>query len=302
MEGELEAGALRTEDGSWTLHRDSDGGGEACHSRHGARTEARRHAEVVLGAFERRAAGSSPPPVLRILDVGLGPGLNSTAVWERAEGLGLTLAAGSSGRLVLSGLEIDPDLVRRSLALPDDPDAEFARRHAALRHGLRAALAVGAGAPWRGEIAPGVELEVLFGDARATLARAQAGEAFDGILLDPFSPASDESLWTPEFLGALAARLAPGGRIATYSAATRVRAALAAAGLEVGPTPRLGAKAEGTVAVRGPAAAEFEPRTARRVARRALELRAELERGAALAFPPVSEDAGSGAPSADAPD
>jgi tRNA U34 5-methylaminomethyl-2-thiouridine-forming methyltransferase MnmC len=297
VEGELEAGALRTEDGSWTLHRDSDGGGEACHSRHGARTEARRHAEVVLGAFERRARCSSPPPVLRILDVGLGPGLNSTAVWERAEALGLTFAAGASVRLVLTGLEIDPELVRRSLALPDDPDAEFARRHATLRAGLREALAAPAGEPWRGAIAPGIELEVLFGDARATLEQAQAGEAFHGILLDPFSPASDERLWAPEFIAALAGRLAPGGRIATYSAATRVRAALAAAGLAVGPTPRLGSKAEGTLAVLGSAAPPFDAPTARRVARRAADLR-----GGALADRSALGELGTGANSADAPD
>lgn len=296
MESELEAGALRTEDGSWTLHRDSDGGGEACHSRHGARTEARRHAQVVLGGFEPSATSSSPPRTLRILDVGLGLGSNTTAVWERAEALGLSLSADPPVRLILSGLEIDPDLVRRSLALPVDPDAAFARRHEQVREGLRRALAQGGSDAWRGEIAPGVELEVLFGDARETLHRAHRGASFHGVLLDPFSPASDDSLWSPDFIAALATRLASGGRIATYSAATRVRAALAAAGLQVGPTPRLGSKAEGTVASRDAAVSAFDPRTERRVARRTALL---LDRGGQS--PTVPEDRGSRAESTDPP-
>jgi hypothetical protein len=73
--------------------------------------------------------------------------------------------------------------------------------------------------------------------------------------------------------------------LSTYSAAVAVRAGLAAAGLELGRGPRVGAKAEGTLAVKGFAGgplavngfARLEPlapRVARRVARRAAELRA----------------------------
>jgi|GEM_PF-4252475 len=264
-------GALRTEDGSWTLHQREDGTGEACHSRSGARTEARRHAEVVLDPFTRAgAAADSWPTHLRMCDLGFGLGLNAAAVAERVAAL-----APAGTRLTLVGLEHDPGLVRRALALPPDPDGGFEAHLAP----LRAAAARALDAPERPavvEVARGVELELWLGDARATLGPAAARGAFHGVLLDPFSPKSDERPWAPAFLAELAAALRPGARIATYTAATRVRAALAAAGLAVGATPRLGSKAEGTVAARGGPVPPLEPRAARRVARRAAELAAEF--------------------------
>lgn len=266
------SGAVRTADGSWTLHAAADGSGETCHSLSGARTEARRHAEVLLAPYE--AAVGSAPAGLRILDVGFGLGLNTAAVMER-------VAERLDGRpLTVVALEHDRHLLERSLALPAEPDGAFAAHLAPLREALAVALgALASGARRAADRGPAViepraqvRIELWLGDARRWLERTADEGSYQGVLLDPFSPASDGRLWEPPVLARLAALLAPGARIATYSAATRVRAGLAAAGLEVGATPRLGSKAEGTVAARGGRVPQLHPRTARRVARRAREL------------------------------
>jgi tRNA U34 5-methylaminomethyl-2-thiouridine-forming methyltransferase MnmC len=73
---------------------------------------------------------------------------------------------------------------------------------------------------------------------RATLvaegAAATAAEApYDAVYLDPFSPEVNPDPWRPAVLAALAARLAPGGALVSYSVRGSVRRALAAAGLDV---------------------------------------------------------------------
>ncbi len=115
-------------------------------------------------------------------------------------------------------------------------------------------------------------LRLVLGDARETLPRLADRAVFHAVFLDAFSPARQPELWTPTFLGSVARRLAPGGRLSTYTTATRVRAALVAAGLTVGPGPVVGTRAEGTVARRGGEVPPFEPRVARRIERAARTL------------------------------
>jgi tRNA U34 5-methylaminomethyl-2-thiouridine-forming methyltransferase MnmC len=83
----------------------------------------------------------------------------------------------------------------------------------------------------------------------------------------------EPELWEPDFLAALALRLAPGGLLSTYSAATRVRVGLRAAGLVVGAGGRFGDKAEGTLASPDQELPPLAPQVARRIERRARELR-----------------------------
>ena len=66
---------------------------------------------------------------------------------------------------------------------------------------------------------------------------------------------------------ALARRVASGGWLSTYSAATRVRSSLARAGLKVGRGPRVGQKDEGTLASPTEDPPPLAPRTARRSSR-----------------------------------
>lgn len=266
-----ELGAVRTGDGSFTLA--GPGHGQNCHSTFGARTEARRrYADVCIDGpvATREVRGTAGRP-LRLLDVGLGLGLNTTAAWER-----LTLRRGAHAELVVLALEHDREIVARSLRLPPDDEPGFEHHHAQVRSALARALASGA-SRWCGEVTQGFTLEVRFGDARHTLIEAPPTGPFDAVFLDPFSPDVDAPLWEPAFLGAVAQRMAHGAVLSTYSAATRVRVHLRAVGLEVGVGPRVGPKAEGTIAARGAAVPPFHPRVQRRIDRRAAEVMYEGE-------------------------
>ena len=82
---------------------------------------------------------------------------------------------------------------------------------------------------------PGVEAEIIIGDARQTLPRWQ-GQA-DAWFLDGFSPAKNPELWSADLMAEVARHTAPGGTFATYTAAGHVRRALAAAGFAVERAP-----------------------------------------------------------------
>ena len=85
-------------------------------------------------------------------------------------------------------------------------------------------------------------LDVAILDAGAAL-EAWDGRA-DAWFLDGFSPAVNPQMWRDEVMALVAARSAPGARIATYTVAGQVRRALAAAGLAVERRPGFGAKRE----------------------------------------------------------
>ena len=66
----------------------------------------------------------------------------------------------------------------------------------------------------------------------------------DAWFLDGFAPAANPAMWRPDLLAAVAARTAPGGRIASFTVAGAVRRALADAGLDVAKRPGFGRKRE----------------------------------------------------------
>ncbi|MEZ5979540.1 MAG: MnmC family methyltransferase [Planctomycetota bacterium] len=251
--------AVETADGSLTLRHPVHG--ETMHSRAGARTQAReRYALACI-------LGRVLPGKRRLLDIGTGLAFNLAAAHERHRALtpGEPLEAVS--------LELGADVLRAGLELPPDPDPAFRAFHEPVRDALRRALTSTRGEPdslWRGEVADDFVLELRFGDARHTLLATQG--SFDAVFLDPFSPGVEGELWDPGFLAAVAARMSDGAVLATYSAATRVRAGLLAAGLAVGPAPRVGAKSEGTLAARGRVLPAFAPRVERRLRQRAAVL------------------------------
>jgi tRNA U34 5-methylaminomethyl-2-thiouridine-forming methyltransferase MnmC len=86
----------------------------------------------------------------------------------------------------------------------------------------------------------GLEVEVIVGDARDTLP-AWAGRA-DAWFLDGFSPAKNPELWSEDLMAMVAAKTAPGGTFATYTAAGHVRRSLTAAGFAVSRQPGHGTK------------------------------------------------------------
>lgn len=76
-----------------------------------------------------------------------------------------------------------------------------------------------------------VEVEVIVGDARATL--EQWSSKADAWFLDGFSPAKNPELWNADLMAQVGAHTAQDGTFATYTAAGHVRKSLAEAGFAV---------------------------------------------------------------------
>lgn len=249
---------LLTGDGSWSLVAAAHG--QACHSRSGAWQQARERYARPCRLRERAAELRGP---LALLDVGTGLGLNLAAALAELDGTTAPLCATS--------LERDPAVIAAALALPLEP-AELAPWWAIVRAALRSALDDSGRARAGVDLGGRGTLRLLLGDARASLPALAAERAFDAVFLDPFSPAVEGELWEGDFLRTVAQRMAEGALLSTYSCAFRVRLALARAGLVLGAGPRVGAKASGTLALKGAGnRVELEPleaRTARRIARR----------------------------------
>ena len=206
-----ELGTLRvytTADGSFSLH--SDHFGEAFHNSAGALNEAR--AKFVQPAeLERFSTGSR----LRILDVCLGLGYNTAAVLE---------ALSTAGpKLQWWGLELDPRPLEQAL-----DQASFQSLWSTSVLAKLEAIRDRNG--WQEPMSHGIQ---LWGDARAMLQKIPEPVRFDLVLLDAFSPQRCPELWSEEFLGALAQRLAPQGRLLTYSRSAAIRASLKRAGLSL---------------------------------------------------------------------
>ncbi len=141
--------------------------------------------------------------------------------------------AGPAGPLRYEGFEAAPlsgVQIARALA----PFADIAQEAALLAAAWDAALPTGRLA------LPGLDARLHLGDARRTV--PAWGGAADAWFLDGFAPARNPDMWEPALLAAVAARTAPGGWLATYTAAGAVRRALAAAGLEVTRVPGHGRK------------------------------------------------------------
>ena len=154
----------------------------------------------------------------RLAELGFGTGLNALATAAAWRG---------PGRLRYTAFEAFP-MARRDMA-----------RALAAFTGLDAAPLLDA---WpAGRIAlPGVDLEIVAGDVRATLP-AWNGRA-DAWFLDGFAPARNPEMWGDATMAEVARHTAPGGTFATYTAAGHVRRALAAAGFAVERVPGHGRK------------------------------------------------------------
>ncbi len=167
-------------------------------------------------------------PGFAIAELGFGTGLNVLAAWTAWR------AAAVQGPLRVVSFEIAPmacdDMARAHAAFP-----ELAAMSAALLRdwptapdgALRLAL-------------DDLELTVIVGDVRDTLP-AWRGVA-DAWFLDGFAPARNTEMWGADVLDCLARRTAPGGTVATYSAAGHVRRALETGGFDVARVSGWGAK------------------------------------------------------------
>ncbi|WP_272976072.1 tRNA (5-methylaminomethyl-2-thiouridine)(34)-methyltransferase MnmD [Deinococcus geothermalis] len=198
--------------------------GEAYGSRHGAASQAR---QVFV-----EGSGTHRHPAPRVLEVGFGLGVNFRATLAEVTRRGVPLD--------YLAYEFDPvpvEVLRAVAAGGESAD-----------HPAWAALLAGWGqaSPLVVQV-PGIALTVHFVDVlTAELPRGWAS----ALYLDGFSPARNPEVWTPALTQRLAAALAPGGMLATYSAAGHVRRTLVAAGLKVEKRPGPPGKRECLRAVR----------------------------------------------------
>ncbi len=181
--------------------------------------------------LERQLRTVSEQP-LRVLDVGLGAGTNAIAALTRAKNMG----AVRMRPLEIVSLEVD--LAPLRLALSDPEGFPFVQPW---RDAVQALLEHGR---WDH---PNFTWRLLEGDA-TKLVEELDGE-FDLVFFDPFSPESNPTMWTVDFLRRIRSRLPrEGGLLATYSAATPTRVSMLLAGFFVGHGVSTGTKGETTIA------------------------------------------------------
>lgn len=169
-----------------------------------------------------------------IAELGFGTGLNLLVTWQA------WIAAGSPGTLRFTSFEAFPmDVADMVVALQAFPELCDLAAH------LTSQWTAASG---RTEVAPGLWLHVVIGDARKTV------PAWDGCAdawyLDGFSPAKNPALWEPDLLRSVGGHTKPGGSVATYSAAGHVRRGLSEAGFTVERVPGYGRKRHMTKALR----------------------------------------------------
>ena len=172
-------------------------------------------------------------PGFHIAELGFGTGLNLLAV------LIAWAATGRAGTVRFTSFEAYPmpaaDIAR---ALAHFPEAQSVAKEF-LAHWDNGA---------RQFRLPGVEVEVIIGDARETLP-AWPGAA-DAWFLDGFSPAKNPELWSPDIMAEVGRHTAKGGTCATYTAAGHVRRSLSEAGFTVTRQPGHGRKRHMTTGMR----------------------------------------------------
>ncbi len=207
------------------------GSGEIMHSVTEPLVEA-RNLYVDQAGFRERLRRSDGGDFI-LWDVGLGAGTNAMAALLAYEEMA---SSGESLRgLSIFSFERDLDSLRLVLRNPSCfPHVRHAAPAALLRNGQ-----------WESD-KTGIRWRLLEGDFRETM---DAAPSPDTLYYDPFSLNTDGPLWEPQLFRRLYRRCA--GRVSilvTYSASTRVRAALLASGFYVGKGAATGPKSETTVA------------------------------------------------------
>lgn len=181
-------------------------------------------------------AGNDLPARFRdgfaIAELGFGSGLNFLATWMLWDQV-----APKGAQLQFTSFEAFPmppaDQARVWAHFPDL--APYADR-----------FALGFDAAAGRFVAPGITLQVVYGDARTEVAD-WAGMA-DAWFLDGFSPAKNPQMWQADLMAAVYAHTRAGGSAATYTAAGFVRRNLTDAGFAVTRIPGFGRKRHMSVA------------------------------------------------------
>jgi tRNA U34 5-methylaminomethyl-2-thiouridine-forming methyltransferase MnmC len=198
-----------TADGSPTLYVPALN--EHYHSHHGAAQES-RHVFIEAGLRPLLAVGLGQGQPLRLLEVGLGTGLNAL----------LTMAAAHSdaASVAYDGYETVP--------LPAAAVAALAPQWEEIP-ALRAAFAQLHATPWNEPLAitPLFSLTKRLAEMQTTTLPATH---YDLIYFDAFAPEKQPELWTEEVFAKLYAAAAPGAVLVSYCAQGQFRRNLRAAG------------------------------------------------------------------------
>lgn len=239
--------------------------GEPCHDSRGAWAEAHQLHVAGCDLPRRLLLGER----VRLLDVGTAPGWNLAAAWSIAKGL--------PGRLDVTCIEESQAALRGGAEIASDPSwkegapadavSSFERVHRMLGR----AMMRGATGDWF-PMGERVRVRLMEVSADAAIRELERDERFDAVFLDFFSPRVDPAAWVPEFLTALAGRVAEGGRLSTYTLSHPVRAALMAQGLSVGWAGARSGRRGGTWASRGGWVPPLSERLRARLERRSKRL------------------------------
>jgi tRNA U34 5-methylaminomethyl-2-thiouridine-forming methyltransferase MnmC len=198
-----------TGDGSPTLYVPALD--EHYHSHHGAARES-RHVFIEAGLRPLLAAGRGQQQPLRLLEVGLGTGLNALLTLEAAQPAGAAVAYDGYETVPLPATAVAA-LAPQWEAIPALQDA-FAQLHAA---------------PWDEPLA----LTATFSLTKR-LAEVQKAPLpishYDLIYFDAFAPEKQPELWTEDVFAKLYAAAAPGAVLVSYCAQGQFRRNLRAAG------------------------------------------------------------------------
>ena len=172
-------------------------------------------------------AGNDLPARFRdgfhIAELGFGTGLNVLVAWRA------WLDAGVGGVLKFTSFEGFP-LAVEAMEQAHRAWPELADLSRVFLDGFDGATAT----------LDGLELEVIVGDARDTVASWE-GRA-DAWFLDGFSPAKNPEMWEPALMAEVGKHTKVGGTMATYTAAGHARRGLEAAGFAVERVPGFGRK------------------------------------------------------------
>lgn len=158
-----------------------------------------------------------------VAELGFGTGLSLLTLWQAWED------TGRPGQIRFSSFEAFP-LSRDQLAKALSAFPELADNAAQLIDAW----------PLENADLGSVLVSIVKGDARKTL--PSWSDTADAWFLDGFSPAKNPELWGPALMQAVHDHTAPGGSVATYTAAGHVRRGLEAAGFDVTRAPGFGRK------------------------------------------------------------
>lgn len=173
-----------------------------------------------------------------ICETGFGTGLNFLAAWKRFED-----TAGPGQKLDFISFEKYP-LDAEEIRLHLHPWAEFFEGYLSRMVQLYPALMPGF---HRLALNERVSLTLVFDDVNIALPRLET--RVDAWFLDGFKPSSNPDMWSEQVFAHMARLSKPGTRLATFTAAGKVRRGLEAVGFAVEKVPGFGRKRDMTVGI-----------------------------------------------------